>query len=273
MGHALAECSDAGICNRDNGICECFEGYDGAACEKTACLDNCNGHGRCLSMQEAATATNAVPLVCYPTKYEGNEATTTWDSDMIHGCVCDSSWSVGYGNGETQLGEWFGNACQYKRCPSGNDPLTLGNDQDCQGLWDNGQTFGTTVAITFVAVSGSGTSGVVTFTELIPAVVPFKVGSVVVIVDLPTTTALNNAWTVTAATTTTFSFVPMERSFASDNTYNEAGSAHDCKGSAGNLCHVECSNRGKCDYEKGTCDCVEGYTGEACENVVAVLFQ
>ena len=74
VGHALAECSDGGICNRDNGMCECFEGFDGAACERTACLNDCNGHGRCLSMKEAATAANALPLLCFPTKYEGNEA-------------------------------------------------------------------------------------------------------------------------------------------------------------------------------------------------------
>jgi hypothetical protein len=111
-GHKLSECSDSGLCNRDNGICECFDGYDGSACERTECKDNCNNHGRCLSMKEAAVSTNALPLLCYPTKYSGNEATTTWDENMIHGCVCDSSWAVGYGNGERQIPEYYGSSCQ-----------------------------------------------------------------------------------------------------------------------------------------------------------------
>jgi hypothetical protein len=114
-------------------------------------------------------------------------------------------------------------------------------------LRDNGRTFGQTVYITAIVVSSSGTSGVATFTELNPSVVPFPVNSVVTISSLPTTTALNNAWTITACTTTTFTFAPTERSFTTDGTYTEAGVASDCKGTAGNLCHVECSNRGMFD--------------------------
>ena len=30
---------------------------------------------------------------------------------MVHGCVCDSSWAVGYKEGETQLAEYFGGDC------------------------------------------------------------------------------------------------------------------------------------------------------------------
>eukprot|EP00520_Triparma_pacifica_P018326 CAMPEP_0118654522 /NCGR_PEP_ID=MMETSP0785-20121206/12440_1 /TAXON_ID=91992 /ORGANISM="Bolidomonas pacifica, Strain CCMP 1866" /LENGTH=611 /DNA_ID=CAMNT_0006547199 /DNA_START=136 /DNA_END=1971 /DNA_ORIENTATION=+ len=36
-------------------------------------------------------------------------------------------------------------------------------------------------------------------------------------------------------------------------------------GQKGNLCHVECSNRGLCDYETGTCECFKGFWGTACE--------
>ena len=36
-------------------------------------------------------------------------------------------------------------------------------------------------------------------------------------------------------------------------------------GLKGNLCHVECANRGVCDYETGTCECFSGFWGAACE--------
>jgi hypothetical protein len=35
-------------------------------------------------------------------------------------------------------------------------------------------------------------------------------------------------------------------------------------GKEGNLCHVDCSNRGICDYQSGTCECFEGFFGRDC---------
>ena len=39
-------------------------------------------------------------------------------------------------------------------------------------------------------------------------------------------------------------------------------------GEYGNICHVDCSNRGVCDYSIGRCDCFPGSWGDACENRV-----
>jgi hypothetical protein len=36
-------------------------------------------------------------------------------------------------------------------------------------------------------------------------------------------------------------------------------------GQQGNLCQVDCSNRGLCDFSAGTCTCFKGYHGQACE--------
>lgn len=35
-------------------------------------------------------------------------------------------------------------------------------------------------------------------------------------------------------------------------------------GGPGNLCHVDCSNRGTCNFKDGTCSCYEGFYGDNC---------
>lgn len=38
------------------------------------------------------------------------------------------------------------------------------------------------------------------------------------------------------------------------------------RGEYGNLCHIDCSNRGVCDYSTGQCKCFAGSWGDSCEN-------
>jgi len=44
-------------------------------------------------------------------------------------------------------------------------------------------------------------------------------------------------------------------------------------GQPGNLCHVDCSNQGLCDYQTGYCSCFDGYTGHNCAMRVSELLQ
>jgi len=176
--HAQAECSGRGICNIVSGECDCFAGFTGDACQRTVCPNDCSGHGRCMSMKQLASMSDALPLANKTYLYSGKETTTTWDEDKIYGCLCDSSWPVGLGMGERQQPEYFGYDCSQKHCPSGDDPRTSVVETDC---WN---------------VTASGGFGI---------------------------------------------------------------------GEDGNKCHVDCSNRGLCDYKTGTCDCFDGYYGQACE--------
>ena len=59
---------------------------------------------------------------------------------MIHGCICDSSWTVGLNSGEKQVGEWFGPDCSLRRCPSGDDPMTDEDETDCENKRQNDLT-------------------------------------------------------------------------------------------------------------------------------------
>ena len=48
-------------------------------------------------------------------------------------------------------------------------------------------------------------------------------------------------------------------------SHNGAGTTAGMLGDSGNGCHVECSNRGTCNYALGYCQCFPGFTGIACE--------
>lgn len=90
------ECSNKGLCDRANGECQCFEGYEGKACERTTCPNNCNARGQCLSQELLATM-------------GGGTYATAWDHDKVWGCKCD----LGY----------TGVDCSLRQCPSAADPL------------------------------------------------------------------------------------------------------------------------------------------------------
>ena len=55
---------------------------------------------------------------------QGEQRASAWDYDSLTACICDSSWPVGLGSGETQQSEWFGPDCSLRRCPTGDDPMT-----------------------------------------------------------------------------------------------------------------------------------------------------
>eukprot|EP01038_Epipyxis_sp_PR26KG_P005240 gene5240-7282_t len=111
--HAPAECSNRGICNREEGICDCMEGFTGAACERLACSSDCTGNGICYSMKDLASKTRN-------DLSESFEYGKVWDADKMRGCKCDN-FRTGYD-------------CSLKLCPTGDDPLTTGQVNEVQLL-------------------------------------------------------------------------------------------------------------------------------------------
>ena len=103
------ECSDRGSCNRDTGVCECVPGWEGSACHKSSCPNECSGHGVCQSNLAFAKDAGA--------RFVGG-----WDSGLQLGCKCDSGYR--------------GLDCSKKECPSKADPLGFegaNEGRDCSG--------------------------------------------------------------------------------------------------------------------------------------------
>merc|ERR1712199_149152 len=89
--HFYRECANKGTCDRTTGQCACFPGYEGEGCTRTACPDNCNGHGRCRTFAD---------------DYDKYSA---WDLHHTQHCVCDPGY--------------IGPSCAMRECPRGADPV------------------------------------------------------------------------------------------------------------------------------------------------------
>eukprot|EP01038_Epipyxis_sp_PR26KG_P005131 gene5131-7147_t len=92
--HKYAECSNKGICNRETGDCECFPGYEGKGCQRTACPNDCSGHGRCTYIEDLLYKSE--PDDYYASgdfTYVGKDDYYYWDKSKTRGCVCDPEYT------------------------------------------------------------------------------------------------------------------------------------------------------------------------------------
>ena len=116
------ECSDAGLCDRSSGVCQCFDGYEGSSCQRTECPNDCSNQGTCMPNTLFATDAGV--------RYSG-----AWDSGKHYGCKCDAGFR--------------GADCSLKECPSFTDPMyasthsdngnTVGRDCSGRGLCEIGR--------------------------------------------------------------------------------------------------------------------------------------
>lgn len=105
VAHSREECSNRGICDRSNGICACFEGFSGVACNEQSCGNNCGGVGKCLTVERYGDMhknDNSVQFQYDPL--------VNWDANKVRGCLCEEGY--------------WGYDCSLRECKRGDDPLT-----------------------------------------------------------------------------------------------------------------------------------------------------
>jgi len=79
-GHFYMECSNQGLCDRKTGLCECFDGYTGRACQRQACPEDCSGHGVCASVDQLRLSDmTKLPLTASTVR---DDKTVTFDSNV-----------------------------------------------------------------------------------------------------------------------------------------------------------------------------------------------
>ena len=259
------ECSDMGLCDRTTGQCTCFAGYTGAACQRTSCPNDCNGHGICQSnvkfAQDATIALQPEDFAAaglnadfdYLISYD-----LAWDSDLHYGCKCD----IGYRGAD----------CSMVECPSDTDPL----DDFCR---ESENLLYIEFIDTFVYYDAAeGT--------LHPQQRP-----------LGNRLQMFNEYYSPESADSDAQGDPQECLFGETQYYDNFGAYGTLTATRAVISDLEenvgdvdgdtveeelciygkycggatsgqpCSGRGLCNYEDGTCSCFSGYGGNACQNV------
>jgi len=236
------ECSDGGICDTATGECTCFAGYEGSACQRTVCPNSCSGHGTCRSNSDfAIDFSEAVwkeqtdvddSILSSP-----NPATSYYDYFLV---TYDDAWDA-----EMQYGclcdiGFRGVDCSQVECPTSYDPM---DEETCE-KYSEWESWGTYVNNQLsLGETGSKYS---------PSLIGFK-GNTILIREWNAPLrgeGMGDASVAATAFHLTIEYNPIEE--------------YPCNGApAGDYC----SGRGICDTGNGICQCFQGFTGPACEEV------
>merc|ERR1712066_289982 len=229
------ECSDGSQCDTSTGECVCYPGYEGSACQRTVCPNDCSGHGTCRSNQDFAVdfseavyeAQKAVDDTIVKTEgktsyYDYFLVTydKAWDAGMQYGCLCD----IGF----------RGVDCNTVECPTSYDAM---DEETCKKYseWEKWGTY---------ASNEKALIDPVTKTTKSPSL------------NGQGNTILIREWHSPKDTGgRADAIAPVPYNPIEEYPFNGAP--------AGDYC----SGRGTCDTSSGICQCFQGFTGPACEEV------
>lgn len=293
--HRYAECAGRGICNRGTGLCECFEGYEGEACHRTTCPNQCSGHGTCEYIEDLgffATFSD------YQAVDFRDDAKTFdyrwWDKTKTRGCKCDPQY--------TDVD------CSKRMCPYGTDVLAVREDitlvsqkyhiQKLSFRPENavlGGLTGKTFALTFVSrLNETFTTYPIVFDDPTGSLNDFANDIKLALLQLPNK-VIDGIDVVAKRISQS---VEVQLIFSGDAVQGPQNPVivEDYECSAGCTPRItglgletvpfksnyttiqqsifnsyECGRRGKCDYSTGLCQCFEGYTGENCNTQTTLV--
>jgi hypothetical protein len=296
--HRYAECSNRGICNRDSGECECFPGYEGKACARSSCPNDCSGHGRCLYIQDMPYGTVAEDAFAgnfmnqdpktYPYHY--------WDKQKTRGCFCDPQW------GDVD--------CSKRMCDYGTDVMDNRDDLTAPAKYQMQKLFfqadqktlnatngleGRTFALTFRSkVNETFTTRPIMFFDDPTNFHDFLLDVQTALKGLPN--SVIDDVHVAGSYNQYGNWAHVNVTFVGNNVQGPQNiitvRAYQCgdgctpklsgmilKPTTQNTTEVvlsdfnsyECGRRGKCDYTSGVCNCFAGYTGPTCGTISALV--
>jgi len=305
--HKYVECSGQGICDRTAGECQCFDGYEGKACARFSCPNDCSGHGTCEYIED--TQFGATWNDYTPTLFKDDAKTfsyTWWDKHRARECKCDAL----YGDVD----------CSKKMCPYGTDVLDHRDDlllstkyQVQKFIFLPGEDYSTgstEYAPTSTSYSLQGQTFAFTFRSrlnetftTIPIVfdsndIPDFVHDIqLALLSLPNrvidgiTVAANIVNTNNVYVNITFTGDAVQgpqHMLVVENYECSSGCTPKITGlnlqtawdrqwsNATEYQHAdfnsyECGRRGVCDYSSGLCNCFTGYTGDNCNTLTTLV--
>ena len=274
--HAWAECSNRGHCDRVTGECVCEFGlFEGSACERRSCPNNCNMKGRCVSASRLAAMQDpgeqrkdsgcTSAHICqdvdcndrdYDVCWDTLAYSLPWDADMMYGCVCGEGYE--------------GYDCSLRSCPTGDDPLTTSQQNEVQLL--ECQATDGTFTLSFmghttkpISVHASAIQFTDALNQLTTLTKSATSSSSILVSWLPgeTTACTETGNDIQIEFLQNFGDLPLlvpDGSLLTHSTADNSPLITAQKVVTGSKESDVCSNRGTCSEVTGLCSCEEGWT-------------